>query len=342
MLSAIEETLLKKLRKAAYMPSLLQELETAAYFLSLIRRLRDAGFHLALVTKGPFKPAPHPYPPRVWQALSVIGSLSTVYQINGDYYVPVVGGIFAKVEEEVQEPFELKPTRVEKIGSHEMQVYTIDFLKEPLEYFKRSFSIYQLTQYLPTVDELMVFDEIYLTRAVAFSHTDFVPIYNPVILSLFGYCSSFVRDKLGLNSKPVMFLSKEQLSELLWPENLWISGLGRIAAVDRDEVGSLVQLSLRSPIDVLAAARLLSMHGVVFHYNLIHPLNRYGLVIHPRTRYPLRGRYLVLFPRKGLHREVTPARVVFEGSRVVLVDDDAIQSLRADTAQQSSTSSGGR
>ncbi|MEM1964031.1 MAG: hypothetical protein QXS96_07445 [Candidatus Caldarchaeum sp.] len=331
LLAEIQETFVKKLRKAAYMPSLLQELEPIARLLSLVRRLRDAGFHVILASKMPFKPASHPYPPKVWQAFSILGSLTNVYQINSSYYIPIIGGIFAKIEGEEQEPFELRPTRLEKINSYELRVYTIDSLKEPLEYMRRSFSAYQLTQYLPSIEELMVFEEIYLTKAAAFSHPDLVQIYNPVLLSLFGHHSFYVRDKLGLNSQQVTFLSEKLLQEILWPENLWIGSLGRIAVVDRDAVGNLIQLSTRSPIDVLAAARLLSLRGVVFHYNFIQPLNKYGLVIHLRTRYPLNSRYLVLFPRKFLHLEIRPARIVSEGSRVVLVDDDAIQSLQTGT-----------
>ncbi|MEM2652363.1 MAG: hypothetical protein QXU87_09850, partial [Candidatus Caldarchaeum sp.] len=163
LLAEIQETFVKKLRKAAYMPSLLQELEPIARLLSLVRRLRDAGFHVILASKMPFKPASHPYPPKVWQAFSILGSLTNVYQINSSYYIPIIGGIFAKIEGEEQEPFELRPTRLEKINSYELRVYTIDSLKEPLEYMRRSFSAYQLTQYLPSIEELMVFEEIYLT-----------------------------------------------------------------------------------------------------------------------------------------------------------------------------------
>jgi hypothetical protein len=329
VVNSLEKRLEKGVRKAAYMPELLWMLEPLAARLSVLRRLADLGVSRLRGFSNSFYRAMHPYPQRVWQVLGIVraSSFTDVYDDGERYYVKLMWAspLYAVVDAARPILFSFAPEKTFKIRGVNVSVYPIDTLEEYLEYVRvnvvkhgLSRSLLGEVEYLKEFEKLYVSDKPVKTRG-------YTEIYSTVLDAL-GFRHVYVPHD-PLLEKPVEFLSPGQLEAILRRRDMWIAQLGRLAAVE--QINNIRPLPLMAPADILAAARLLSAKGIEYEYAGVGMVNRCGLSLKLDTKIPLKRHFLILFPRRGLHRKVKPAKIVLEGSRLVLVDEEAINSLKA-------------
>jgi hypothetical protein len=331
------------LEKCRYAPELLshQDVEEQLRLVRNLHRLEGAGFKY--VTELPNVEsnnlAYHPLPEEVWEVYGIVGYIAThaTYRVSGKYLVHI-GEDYAVVIEEYGDVPKLLE---EPMGSDTLQGVPFTFYGrealEEVDWYFRSHAKRFNVEYRPAFT--LNHDVYLLTKTPPANTPNFPPLlFFPRTRGLIGRAVC-VANPVELPPPDCWKIPVDSwLDHIFSTAASHLQALGSVWAFTPNElpnIGRPIEIGPRTPTNILAARMALRRLGVESYlcYAGGHSM---GLFLNHLTSTPAFPIFMhrravwsyMLTPFEHVCERVKPARLAFEDNRVVVIDEEEIESMK--------------